>query len=171
MQIILNTTVMSLEEPPLDIGYASEKVRLSTQEGQERFIGGQNGKTQILIGAPFVDEAFIEELQGIAAILPKGGDYPVEAALIVAHAAHTLIAIEGFETLIDSEGEFGDFYGVRIKNGPCGGELAKALFLISKDGAIFYEEIPSNLLERFNLETLERKIFAAQSCYTGKGCH
>lgn len=171
MQIVLNTTVMSLEEPPLDVGYASQKVRLSTKEKQERFVGGQNGKTQILITAPFIDAAFLEELRGIGALLPKGGDYPLEAALIVAHASHELPSIEGVEVLIDGEGEFGDWYGVRIKDGPCANELAKTLFVISKDGAIFYEEILSNLLEPFNLDILMRKIYAAQTCYTGKGCH
>ncbi len=171
MQIVLNTTVMHLEEPPLDVGYASQKVRLFCSNGVLREAGGQNGKTQLLITAAFVDAAFMEELERIAESLPKGGDYPLEAALIVAHVSHELPNIEGFEVLIDGEGEFGDWYGVRIKDGPCANELAKTLFVISKDGAIFYEEIPSNLLESFNLDTLTRKIYAAQTCYTGKGCH
>ena len=34
-----------------------------------------------------------------------------------------------------------------------------------------YDEFVKELSEKFNLSTLLRKIFAAQTCYTGKGCH
>jgi len=162
---------MRLEDMPLDIGYASEQVTLSGSDGKRHLLGGQNGKTQLIITAPFIDDAFIRELKEIDAMLPKGGEYEVTASLVVANETHANPGLESFGFFIDTEEEFGDFYGVRLEGEPCSGELTKAAILISKDGAIFYDEFTANLHDRFNTDTLLRKIAAAQTCYTGKGCH
>ncbi|WP_345975882.1 hypothetical protein [Sulfurimonas sp. HSL3-7] len=171
MQVLLNTSTMCLEDMPLDIGYASEKVKLTGSDGKEHTIGGQNGKTQLIISTPFIDDALVQELEEIDAMLPKGGEYEVTAALVVANDTHERPNLENIDFFIDSEGEYGDFYGVRLEGDPCDGELTKAAILISKDGAIFYDEFAKNLHDRFNADTLLRKIMAAQTCYTGKGCH
>ena len=162
---------MRLEDMPLDIGYASEEVTLRGSDGKNHLLGGHNGKTQLIITAPFIDDAFVRELQEIDAMLPRGGEYEVSAALVVANDSHENPQLENFDFFIDSEEEFGDLYGVRLAGEPCAGELTKAAILISKDGAIFYDEFPANLHDRFNTDTLLRKIAAAQTCYTGKGCH
>lgn len=156
---------------PLDIGYASDKVTLTDSDGKEHTIGGHNGKTQLIVTAPFIDDAFVKELKEINAMLPKGGEYEVSAALVVASDSHEDPGLENFDFFIDSKAEFGDFYGVRLEGDPCDGELTKAVILISKDGAIFYDEFADNLHDRFKVDTLLRKIAAAQTCYTGKGCH
>jgi peroxiredoxin len=67
----------------------------------------------------------------------------------------------------DVDEAFGDYYGVRLSNK----ELAKSLFIISKDGAVFYHEILEDLSAPFNFDKALVKIAAAQNCYTGKGCH
>ncbi len=61
MQIKFNTYTMHLEDLPRDIGYASEKITFKDAKEQELIIGGQNGKTQLLITTPAIDQAFIEE--------------------------------------------------------------------------------------------------------------
>ena len=162
---------MRLEDTPLDIGYASECVSVKAADGTTHTLGGQNGKTQLIITAPFVDDAFKEELKTIDAMLPSGGEYEVTASLVVANDTHSDPALEKIGFYIDSEGEFGDWYGMRLVGAPCDGELTKALILISKDGALFYDEFAKNLHDAFNADTLLRKITAAQTCYTGKGCH
>jgi peroxiredoxin len=160
---------MHLEDTPLDVGYASEKVTLKTKEGAACSIGGQNGTTQLIVTAPFIDDTFITELEAIDRALPEGQD--ISAALVVAGAAHKDPQLERFRFLIDSDQEFADWYGVKLSGAPLGGELTKALFVISKDGALYYDEIAKNLHDPFNAETALRKIYAAQECYTGKGCH
>jgi thiol peroxidase len=160
---------MQLEELPLDIGYASEPVTLTGNDGQPHRIGGQNGKTQLIVSAPFVDDAFVEELKIIAEAISGTGD--VTASLVVANDSHGNPGLPPFGFYVDSEGEFGDWYGVRLVGDPCDGELTKALFVISKDGALFYDEFADNLHDSFKTDTLLRKIAAAQECYTGKGCH
>jgi len=162
---------MVLEDLPLDVGYACEKVSICDKNGKKLLIGGQNGKTQLFITTPFVDEPFIEELKIINDILPQGGEHEVTASLIVANNAHQNPALDKFSFLIDKGEEFGDFYGVRLKGEPFNGEFTKAVILVSKDGAIFYDEFLANLDDKINVDKLYRKIAAAQTCYTGKGCH
>lgn len=171
MQIEFKTYTMHLEDMPLDIGYASEKVTLTNSNGEEHILGGQNGKTQLIITTPFIDEKFINELKKIDEILPIDGDYEVTASLVVANTSHVNPNLEKFDFFIDSNKEFGDFYGTRLKGEPYNSELTKALILISKDGAIFHDDFSKNIDEKFKIDTLLRKIVAAQLCYTGKGCH
>lgn len=162
---------MRLEDIPLDIGYASEEVTLTRENGQALSVAGQNGETQLILSAPFIDDAFVLELKEIADMIPKESEYTVKVTLVVANDGHKNPNIEGLDYLIDSQGEFADWYGLRLVGKPLEGELTKALMLISKDGAIFHDDYPENLQESFNHETLYRKIVAAQTCYTGKGCH
>jgi peroxiredoxin len=169
LQIQLNTFTMHLEETPLDIGYASEKVNLTTKEGTSCTLGGQDGTTQLIVCAPFIDDTFVAELETIGKALPE--DEKFKASLVVAKGAHADPELDRFAFLIDSDGEFADWYSTRLSGGPLDGELTKALFIISKDGAIFYNEYARNLHDPFDAETALRKIQAAQLTYTGKGCH
>jgi thiol peroxidase len=162
---------MYLEDTPLDIGYASEKVHLSDINGKDHLIGGHSGQTQLIITTPFIDEAFIQELQKIGELIPSSQTYKVSKSLVVAHNSQSAPELENFNFFIDSHGEFGDMYGVRLKGEPFDGELTKAIILISKDGAIFYDQFCDDLSHQFNTDILYRKILAAQLCYTGKGCH
>ena len=162
---------MHLEDLPLDVGYASEEVSLKDVHGNKHILGGQNGETQLIITTPFIDKEFLNELSEINELLPKGGDYNVTASLLVANNSHMNPNLEKITFLIDSEDEFGDFYSTRLKGAPYNSEFTKALILISKDGAIFHDEFVKDINDKFNIDTLLRKISAAQTCYTGKGCH
>lgn len=153
--------MMHLEDMPLDIGYASQKVTITDINGSKFVIGGQNGKTQLLITSPFIDDEFVKELKELG----------INASFIASNKNMTNPNLKNIDFYIDSDGEFGDFYGVRVKGEPFDGKFTKAVILISKDGAIFYDEFLKDLDEKFNLENLLHKITAAQTCYTGKGCH
>jgi len=160
---------MRLEDLPLDIGYASEKVSLKSADGTTHTVGGQNGRTQLIVTAPFIDDSFVTELESLGKSLPEGES--VSATLVVASTIHEDPEVKGFRFLLDSDEEFADWYGVRLSGDPLDGELTKALFIISKDGALYYDEFAKNLHDRFNTEAAVRKLYAAQECYTGKGCH
>jgi len=171
LQIEYKTSTMYLKDMPLDIGYASEKVTLKDIDENIIEIGGHNGKTQLIISASYIDDNLKDELKKIDADLPKGGEYEVTAYLVVANNKHNDPKLENIKFLVDSEDEFSDYYGTKLSGTPYEDELTKAIILISKDGAIFYDEFKNNLEDKFNTDTLARKILAAQTCYTGKGCH
>ena len=171
MQIQHNTYTMHLNDLPLDIGYASQRVSVKGEDEAYHIIGGQDGKTQLIVCAPFVDHELLLELQTIEKELTNGGEYEVTASLVFAEPLKEKLTLQRFQTFSDDKEEFADFYATKLSGEPYDGALTKALILISKDGAIFYDEFVTNLSEKFNLPTLLRKIYAAQTCYTGKGCH
>ncbi|MFA6145428.1 MAG: hypothetical protein WC691_11585 [Sulfuricurvum sp.] len=167
MQINYNTSTLYLEDMPLDVGYASEKVSLKNHKDETFTIGGQNGFTQLLISAPFIDEALISQLTEIDTLLSLNALGGITKALIVANDKHELPILEEWLSGYDYDEAYGDYYGVRLSNK----ELAKTLVIVSKDGAVFYHEILSDLNAPFSLEKALPKIAAAINCYTGKGCH
>ncbi|HFU73970.1 MAG TPA: hypothetical protein ENK65_00290 [Helicobacteraceae bacterium] len=171
MQIQLNSSIMHLEDEPLDIGYNSERVEVKNSQGEVVKIGGFARITQILISLPFIDEQTHKELENIAALIPNSDEHPVTAALIVASDTISDPKVKGINYFVDFDEAYGDWYGVRLADGPYEKELTKAICLISKDGGLFHSDIVSDLTQSFNLEVLDRKILAAQMCYTGKGCH
>ncbi len=167
MQINYKTSTLYLEDMPLDVGYASEKVSLKNHKDETFTIGGQNGFTQLLISAPFVDEALISQLTEIDTLLALNALGGITKALIVANNKHELPILEEWLSGYDYDEAYGDYYGVRLSNK----ELAKTLVIVSKDGAVFYHEILSDLNAPFSLEKVLPKIAVAINCYTGKGCH
>lgn len=167
MQITYNTSTLHLEDMPLDVGYASERVDLKNSNGEIFQIGGQNGATQLLISAPFINETLLTQLQELNTLLSINALEGIAKVLIVANHQHELPKLDGWLCGYDYDEAFGDYYGVRLSNK----ELTKSLFIISKDGAVFHHEIPNDLDTPFGIEKTIAKIAAANSCYTGKGCH
>ncbi len=167
MQITYNTSILHLEDMPLDIGYASERVDLKNTLGEIYRVGGQNGSTQLLISVPFIDDALMTQLSELDTLLSLNALGGITKALIVANDTHALPSLEEWLSGYDYDEAFGDYYGVRLSNK----ELAKSLFIISKDGAVFYHEILPDLDAPFSIDKTLAKIVAANSCYTGKGCH
>lgn len=170
MQITYNTSTLLLEDMPLGVGYASQKVTLIDTNDQPFVIGGQNGHTQLIISAPFLDENLISQLKEIDTLLTLNG-LVISKSLVVATKKHTNPTLGEWNYGIDYDTQFGDYYGVRLGEGELCGEFTKALFIVSKDGALFYDEIPKDLNEPFSLEKALPKIAAAMNCYTGHGCH
>lgn len=171
MQIRYNALSVSLEDMPIDIGYASEKVDLKNSAGETFQIGGQNGATQLIVAVPFVNEELIIQLKEIDSLLYINALSGITKALVVATDKHEMPVMEEWLAGYDYDEAFGDYYGVRLTGEALNGELAKAIFIISKDGAVFHHEILDDLNAPFSLDKALLKIAAAQSCYTGKGCH
>lgn len=171
MQIIHKASTLELEDLPLDIGYASERVSLKSSNNEIHHIGGQNGSTQIIVSAPFIDDSLLSQLKELDDLLNLNALGGITKGLIVATSNHASPQMEGWLFGFDEDEAFGDYYGVRLVGDDLQGEFAKSLFIISKDGALFYNEILSDLSKPFSLDKALSKIVAATSCYTGKGCH
>lgn len=171
MQIRYNTSSVRLEEMPLDIGYASERVELTGGSDETFHIGGQEGVTQLIVTTPFIDDELLAQLHELDLLLSLNALGGITKTLVVATNRHVDPKLAEWRFGIDRDEAFGDYYGIRLSPGELGGEFAKALFVISKDGALFYDEILRDLNAPFAVENALIKIAAAQNCYTGKGCH
>ncbi len=167
MQINHNNSILTLEDMPLDVGYASEKVNLKSPTGEVFTIGGQNGVTQLLISVPVIDNTLITQLRDFDTLLSLNALGGITKALIVANNKHELPTMQEWLSGYDYDEAYGDYFGIRLSNK----ELAKSLFIISKDGAVFYHEILNDTNKPFSIDKALAKIVAANSCYTGKGCH
>jgi hypothetical protein len=73
--------------------------------------------------------------------------------------------------MYDKYKEFGTMYGTLIVSGSLEKELCKSVFIIGKDGAIYYENTLPNLEDDFDFEKLSIELNRAFSSYTGQGCH
>ncbi|MBV5321005.1 MAG: hypothetical protein JZU62_04915, partial [Sulfuricurvum sp.] len=62
MQITYDSSTLHLEDMPLDVGYASERIDLKNSTGEKFTIGGQNGSTQLFISAPFINDDLMTQL-------------------------------------------------------------------------------------------------------------
>ncbi|MGD9969604.1 MAG: hypothetical protein AB7S65_04055 [Sulfuricurvum sp.] len=171
MRITYNSSTLNLEDLPLDIGYASEKVSLKNGAGSTFIAGGQNGGTQVIVTAPFADESFSSQLKELSDLLKLNALNGVSCIAAFADAATPLPEIEGWLSGYDVDEALGDYYGIRIADGEFGGKFAKALFIVSKDGALFHSEIVPDLNAPLSIDNAIVKIAAAENCYTGKGCH
>ncbi len=171
MPIRYRTDTLHLDDIPLDPGYASERVEL-TNASEERFsIGGQNGTTQLIVTTPFVDEELLVQLAELDTLLSLNALGGITKALVVATDRHHDPKLPEWQFGIDAGEAFGDYYGIRLSPGELGGEFAKALLIVSKDGALFHCDVLSDLNAPFDTAKAIVKIAAAQTCYTGKGCH
>lgn len=171
MQITYNTSILRLEDLPLDVGYASEKVNLKSSDGSLFSIGGQNGATQLLITAPYYDDALGQQLKELTDLIELNALSGTTKSLAFSKHRNDLPLLSEWMIGNDYDDGLGDYYGIRISSGELEGELAKALFIISKDGALFYSHVLDDLNKPFDIEKAVVKIAAAQNCYTGKGCH
>ncbi|WP_024953518.1 hypothetical protein [Sulfurospirillum arcachonense] len=79
--------------------------------------------------------------------------------------------LKKFELFFDEEDEFGNMYGTKIEQGTLKDKLTKALFLISKDGAVFYVDMPNVIENKFDIDRLHIELNKAYVTYTGVGCH
>lgn len=170
MQITYNTSTLFLEDMPLGIGYASQSVTLKDMHDQPFVIGGQNGHTQLILCAPFINDDLMTQIHELDALLALNA-LVISKTLVVATKQPHDLHLTDWRYGFDYDTQFGDYYGVRLAKGELSGAFTKALFVISKDGAVFYDEIPKNLNTPFSLEKALPKIAAAMHCYTGHGCH
>jgi len=161
-----------LVEEFMDIGYMAENFEATTLGGETKGIKRSNPERimTLLVSFPNSKE-FESEIRKIDEFMSH---IQIEIncyALFASQEDCTLDGLKKFEILIDSEQEFGGMYGASIEDGSLQGKLTKSLFLIGKDGAIFWLEVPENLSKELDLERLQVELNKAYVTYTGVGCH
>ena len=62
-------------------------------------------------------------------------------------------------------------YGTKIGSGSFEDKLTKSLFLIGKDGAIYYIDTPQALEKPLDIEKIRTALNKTYQTYTGTGCH
>jgi peroxiredoxin len=159
----------------MEIGYMAEAVEMTTLDGETKVIGRQSSDRAIQLFVSFPElEEFEEE---IIAFDHYFDDLKVELQTYLIFASSNDFVeqlapkLTHLKIVIDSEDEYANMYGTVIVNGLLKDKLTKSLFIIGKDGAVFYEEFPPSLETSFKLELLVSELNRAFVAYTGVGCH
>ena len=174
--VIYNGKENELTEDFIDVGYMAENIEVTDFFGKTKEIkrSDEKGSMTLLISFPYVQDEFLEEILKLDKFM---SDIQVDINCYFLFSTKcpekTVIKnrLEKFEIVYDDEEEFGNMYGTKIVSGELIGKLTKALFLISKDGAVFYLDMPQDLSEAFDLERLKAELNKAYVTYTGVGCH
>ena len=174
--IIYNGKENELTEDFIDIGYMAENIEVTDFYGNTKEIkrSDEKGSMTLLISFPFVQNGFLDEILKLDKFMSKiQVDINCYFLFSTKCSEKTVIKnrLEKFEIVYDDEEEFGNMYGTKIVSGELEGKLTKAMFLISKDGAVFYLDMPHDLNMAFDLDRLQVELNKAYVTYTGVGCH
>lgn len=164
---------LSLSDELVDVGYMAENIEVVDTAKNNLIVKRSHldHAMTILISFPksIFDEIyrldeFLSMIQVEVHCYAIFGEYCDEIAKIEKDLKKIKIVFDDFK-------EFKELYGTEIVTGSMAGDLCKSIFLISKDGAIFYIDILDDLEKRFDLERLQIELNKAYLTYTGAGCH
>ena len=160
----------------IDVGYMAENVKVSNFYGESFTLQRSypDKAMSLFVSFPYFGNGFIDEIFKLDTLLASI-QVPIHCFFIFNEAMSDKTALKNrltkFEVVFDTESEFGDIYGMKIIDGTLKDKLTKGLFLINKDGSVFYVDIPDNLEEPLKIERLIAELNKAYATYTGIGCH
>lgn len=175
-KIIYKDELLELCDDFIDVGYMAENIDVQDLNGERIEIKRSHLDKSMTILVSFTDanDEFISEILKIDEFL-SNIKVPLNAYMIFDKDATVQTALKNklkaFKVVLDVDDEFGSMYGTKLVSGSLEDKLTKSLFLISKDGAIFYLEMPNDLNKEFDLERLRVELNKAYVSYTGVGCH
>ncbi len=175
-KVLYNGEECTLCDEYIDVGYMAENFTAQDLHGNDVTIrrSHPNKAMSLIVSYPHLGNGFIDEILKLDEMLSHI-EVDIYCSFIFPSSLEekTVLSnrLKKFEVYFDSEEEFGALYATQIVDGPLEGLLTKALFLISKDGAIFYLEMPKELEKPFDLERLRAELNRAYVTYTGVGCH
>lgn len=175
-KIIYKDESMELCEDFTDVGYMAENIEVRDLSGKTKLIKRSTPEKSmtLLLSFPHAKEEFANEILALDELLSRI-QVELKCYLIFDEDSDEKTVLKNrlkkFEMVFDADNEFGSFYGTKLVSGTLEDRLTKALFLISKDGAIFYIDMPNDLSRPLDVDRLRVELNRAYSSYTGVGCH
>jgi len=175
-KIIYKDESLELCEDFIDVGYMAENIEVMDIFGKNHEIRRSHpDKSMTLLASfPHDKDGFSLEILKIDELL-SNIQVPLNCYMVFdkSYEVQTVLKnrIKKFKIVLDSEDDFGNMYGTKLVSGSLENKLTKSLFLISKDGAIFYLDMPNDLNEEFDLDRLRVELNKAYTSYNGVGCH
>lgn len=165
--------VLSLGDEFTDVGYMAENIEVIDVAKSNLIVKRSHLDRAMTILISFPKSIFDEiyKLDTFLAMI----QVPVHCYAIFNEYSDEIAKIQKdlkkIKIVFDESDEFKELYGTEIVTGSIAGDLCKSIFLISKDGAIFYIDILDDLEKNFDLERLQIELNKAYLTYTGAGCH
>jgi peroxiredoxin len=174
--VVYNEESNRLCEDFIDVGYMAEDISVVNYYDKEKVIKRSHSDRAmtVLISFPDLSTEFVKEML-ILDIFLNQAEIDLHCYLVMDQKYDGILPLKNRFTklriVFDALDEFGPMYGTKIVEGSLQDKLTKALFLISKDGAVFYIDMPEDISTPFDLERLKIELNKAYASYTGVGCH
>lgn len=155
----------------LDVGFMAEDFYARDANGEHIDVKRYGKDTmQLFFAFSNCDEATLKELRRIDALFNEAV-VAIKCYAVFSQQNQALktlsTALQKCQILFDAEEDFALNYGVKTVEG----NLAKALFLVGKDGAVYHVQTPQSADEPFDLELLRLHLNKTYATYNGEGCH
>ncbi len=149
---------VTVSEPQLQIGSPAPQVTLTTPDFKQKEIGGATGKIQIISTI----ESFNTSVCDIQTMKLNETSKRLKEVQISVVTSNVPFVVDAFKTehkinninLLSTFNSdvFGKKYGIQVVGGELTGILARAVFVVDKNGKIIYKEIPQNIDKMPNLQ-------------------
>jgi peroxiredoxin len=174
-KIIYKNEEIELIEDFIDVGYMAEEFEAMDIHSNMIEVKRRVEDTPIVIFASFPNyDEYAEEIKELDSFL-SDAKVNIKAYLILEDKLEEYEVLKNkldkFTPIFDTNGDYGELYGTKLESGTLEGKLTKALFVISKDGAIFYIDFPSDLSQKIKIDRLQVELNKAYNTYNGVGCH
>jgi len=175
-KIIYKDERLELCEDFIDVGYMAENIKVLNSLGETIEIkrSHQDKSMTLLISYPNDKNGYMDEILSMDELLSQI-QVPLNCYYIFdkKYKIDTVLKnrLKKFSLVLDIDDEFGNMYGTKFVSGTLEDKLTKSMFLISKDGAVFYLDIPDDLSKEFDVDRLRVELNKAYTSYTGVGCH
>ena len=173
-KITYRDEVLYLIDDGIEEGYMAQNISVSTPNTDKFTIQKSSGDLVMTILFSVPNLEFEDEILQIDSFLSLL-QVPIKSYLIFNHplpkTEELQQRLKTMQIAYDAYDEFGVWYGTKIRDGSLAGLLCKSIFLISKDGAVFYVDMPHDMSDKINLERLRIALNKAFTIYTGVGCH
>lgn len=156
----------------IDIGYMAEDVEVIDCEGNDVLLKRSNPQRviQLFLSVPSFEKIFLDDLIALDNFLSTA-NIDLKCFLFLDKNTEIPHNFDAIKVYFDENDDFGNMYGTKIVRGTLQDRLTKSLFLIGKDGAIYFIDMPNDLSVPFNIERLRIEINKVYQSYTGVGCH
>jgi thiol peroxidase len=154
---------VTLSGPTLSVGDRAPEAVVVTKDLQEKMVGGAKGVVQVIITVPSLDtpvcetetKKFNEMLAGI-----EGVDVTVISMDLPFAEKRFCESFNIGNVTVASDFRYRDMekYGVLIAEGALKGILARAVFIVDKDGKLAYIQLVPEITQEPNYEEVVKKV-------------
>jgi thiol peroxidase len=154
---------VTLSGPTLSVGDRAPEAVVVTKDLQEKMVGGAKGVVQVIITVPSLDtpvcetetKKFNEMLAGM-----EGVDVTVVSMDLPFAEKRFCESFNIGNVTVASDFRYRDMekYGVLIAEGALKGILARAVFIVDKDGKVAYIQLVPEITQEPNYEEVVKKV-------------
>lgn len=161
--VTLKGNTVSLVGPTLKVGDKAPEAIVVTKDLQEKAIGGTKGKVQVIITVPSLDTPVCEtETKKFNEIMAgmEGVDVTVVSMDLPFAQKRFCESFNIQNITIASDFRYRDMekYGVLIGEGALKGMLARAVFIVDKEGKIAYIQLVPEITQEPNYDEVVNKV-------------